>query len=63
MVIGLTEVILIIVSVLLWLVPIAIIAILIRNFLWKRRTRESMELQDEIARLKQQVTELESRKL
>ena len=59
MVIGPTEVILIIVSVLLWLLPFAIIAILIRNYLRKRQTKQSRELQAEIELLKQQVTELE----
>lgn len=59
MVFGPTEIFIIIVNILLWLVPLAIIVVLVRNYLIKRHRAENRELREEIDALKDQVSSLE----
>ncbi len=59
---GPLEYLIMIVIVLMWFVPFIVAAILVRNYLWTRRTKESQELQAEIELLKQQVAALEGKK-
>lgn len=49
--------------VLMWVVPFGIVVILVRNYLRKRQTAQSRELQDEIELLKKQVEALEQGKV
>ena len=56
---GFTEFMILIVNILLWLVPLAVIVILVRNYLNKRRREENRELRDEIDALKTQVDTME----
>lgn len=57
--IGLLEYLIILVIILLRFIPLAVVAILVRNYMWKRRVKQSEELQAEIVLLRQQVAELE----
>lgn len=59
MVFGLREILIILVTVLIWAIPLAVIVVLVRNYLIKRRRRENQELREEIDALKDQVSSLE----
>ncbi|MDV2988914.1 MAG: hypothetical protein P3T54_01955 [Dehalogenimonas sp.] len=59
---GFMEFIIIFINILLWLVPIAIVVILVRNYLLKRRREENRELREEIDALKDQVSSLEQKR-
>ena len=63
MVFGPLEFALAFIIVLMWVAPFAIVAILFRNYLRKRRTKQSQELGAEIELLKQQVATLEKGKM
>ncbi|ADJ26851.1 multiple C2 domain-containing protein, transmembrane 1 [Dehalogenimonas lykanthroporepellens BL-DC-9] len=56
---GPLEFMIIIINILLWLVPIAIVVVLVRNYFIKRHRAENRELQEEIDALKDQVSSLE----